>query len=198
MGERIWVRPPWGEPRPGAIDLVIDPGQAFGTGSHPTTQLSLELLLELEPEGSFADLGCGSGVLAIAAAKLGFGPVSAIDHDPAALEATRDNAAANGVALDRIERRDLRREPPPPAQTVVANLMRPLLLRLAERLESPPRAADRVRPARRGGGRGGGGVRATARTPPPVVAWLERNAPDPALELVAPVLQGGPPPVLMY
>ena len=104
VGERIWVRPPWSEPRPGAIDLVVDPGQAFGTGSHPTTRLSLELLLELEPEGSLADLGCGSGVLAIAAAKLGFGPVSAIDHDPAALEATRANAAANGVALDRIER----------------------------------------------------------------------------------------------
>ena len=139
VGERIWVRPPWREPRPGAVDLVVDPGQAFGTGSHPTTKLSLELLLEVEPAGSLADLGCGSGVLAIAAAKLGFGPVSAIDHDPAALEATRDNAAANGVVLDRIERRDLRREPPPPAQTVVANLMRPLLLRLAERLESPPR-----------------------------------------------------------
>ena len=94
--------------RPGAIDLVVDPGQAFGTGSHPTTRLSLELLLELEPRGSLADLGCGSGVLAIAAAKLGFGPVTAIDHEPAALEATRDNAAANGVVLDRIERRDLR------------------------------------------------------------------------------------------
>ena len=72
--------------RPGVIELVIDPGQAFGTGAHPTTRLCLELLLELEPRGSFADLGCGSGVLAIAAAKLGFGPVTALDSDRAAVD----------------------------------------------------------------------------------------------------------------
>ena len=74
VGGRLWVRPPWEEPavRPGVIDLVIDPGRAFGTGAHPTTRLCLELLLDLELEGrSFCDLGCGSGVLSIAAAKLG-------------------------------------------------------------------------------------------------------------------------------
>jgi ribosomal protein L11 methyltransferase len=136
---RVLVRPPWSEPRPGTLDLVIDPGQAFGTGSHPTTRLSLELLLGLEPEGSFADLGCGSGVLAIAAARLGFRPVAAVDNEAAALEATRANAAANGAKLDRAERMDLRTEPPPAADTVAANLMRPLLLRLAQHAAWRPR-----------------------------------------------------------
>jgi ribosomal protein L11 methyltransferase len=140
VGGRLWVRPPWAAPREGAIDLCVDPGQAFGTGAHPTTKLSLELLLELEAGGSFADLGCGSGVLAIAAAKLGFGPVTAVDNERAAVEATRDNAAANGVELDRVERWDLRREPPPAARTVAANLTRPLLLEVASRLAEHPRA----------------------------------------------------------
>jgi ribosomal protein L11 methyltransferase len=140
VGGRVLVRPPWAEPRPGTLDLAIDPGQAFGTGAHPTTRLSLELLLELEPGGSFADLGCGSGVLAIAAARLGFAPVTAVDNERAALDATRANAAANGVELDRVERMDLRTERPPSAETVAANLMRPLLLRLAQSMEEPPRA----------------------------------------------------------
>jgi len=132
VGGRIWVRPPWAPPRPEAIDLRVDPGQAFGTGAHPTTRLCLELMLELDPGGSFADLGCGSGVLAIAAAKLGFRPVSAVDNNAAALDATRENAAANGVRLDGVERRNLRDEPGPVACTVAANLTRPLLLRVAE------------------------------------------------------------------
>jgi ribosomal protein L11 methyltransferase len=138
VGERIWVRPPWAEPREGAIDLVIDPGQAFGTGAHPTTKLSLELMLDLEAETSFADLGCGSGVLAVAAAQLGFAPVIAVDNELAALEATRANATANGVVLSSVERVNLREQPPPEAGTVAANLMRPLLLRLAGRIA--PRA----------------------------------------------------------
>jgi ribosomal protein L11 methyltransferase len=140
IGDRVFVRPPWASPRPGKLDLVVDPGQAFGTGAHATTRLSLELLLSLEPNGSFADLGCGSGVLAIAAARLGFGPVTAVDNEPAALEATRANAAANGVTLDRVERMDLRSEPPPGAETVAANLMRPLLLRLATLMDERPEA----------------------------------------------------------
>jgi ribosomal protein L11 methyltransferase len=140
VGERLLVRPPWAEARPETLDLAIDPGQAFGTGAHPTTRLSLELLLSLDPGGSFADLGCGSGVLAIAAAKLGFAPVTAVDNEEAALEATHANAAANGVTLDRVERMDLRTERPPAAETVAANLMRPLLLRLAGQMTEPPRA----------------------------------------------------------
>jgi ribosomal protein L11 methyltransferase len=142
VGGRLWVRPPWAEPavRPGVIDLVIDPGRAFGTGAHPTTRLCLELLLGIEPRGSFADLGCGSGVLAIAAARLGFAPVAALDSDRLAIEATIANARENGVALERVERVNLRAEPAPSADVAAANLMRPLLLRLAELMERRPRA----------------------------------------------------------
>jgi ribosomal protein L11 methyltransferase len=144
VGGRIWVRPPWEEPavRPGVIDLVIDPGRAFGTGSHPTTRMCLELLLDLDPGGSFVDLGCGSGVLAIAAARLGFSPVVAVDSDRGAVEATVANAGGNGVALDRVERWNLREQAPPAADVMAANLMRPLLLRVAEllRVGEPPAA----------------------------------------------------------
>ena len=91
------VRPPWELARPGALDVVIDPGQAFGTGAHPTTRLSLELLCELPARGPLADWGCGSGVLALAAARLGFDPVLACDHDPASVEATLAAAETNGI-----------------------------------------------------------------------------------------------------
>jgi ribosomal protein L11 methyltransferase len=142
IGGRIYVRPPWEEPavRPGVSEIVIDPGQAFGTGTHPTTALCLELMLDVEPAGSFADLGCGSGVLAIAAAKLGFGPVTAVDAERQAIEATNRNARDNGVVLDRVERFDLRGQSPPTADVVAANLMRPLLLGVAEQMgdERPP------------------------------------------------------------
>ena len=141
VGGRLWVRPPWEQEavRPGVHEIVIDPGQAFGTGTHPTTRLCLELLLDLEPRGSFADLGCGSGVLAIAAAKLGWSPVRAYDSDRAAVEATLRNARDNGVVLDGIERFDLRGSPPPVAETVAANLMRPLLLQVRQSLREMPR-----------------------------------------------------------
>ena len=94
-----WVGPPWEEPPEGTVGVVIDPGRAFGTGAHETTRLCLELLQELEPT-SLLDVGCGSGVLSVAAAKLGFAPVNAVDIDEVALETTRANAAANGVAVD--------------------------------------------------------------------------------------------------
>jgi ribosomal protein L11 methyltransferase len=96
-------------------------------------------MLDLDPAGSFADLGCGSGVLAIAASKLGFDPVIAFDSDRLAVEATVQNARDNAVALDRVERFDLRGGPPPAADTVAANLMRPLLLRLAVLMRTRPR-----------------------------------------------------------
>jgi ribosomal protein L11 methyltransferase len=95
----LWVGPPWETPDGGATAVVVDPGRAFGTGAHPTTRLCLELLLDL-PRGALLDLGCGSGVLSIAAAKLGFAPVTAVDVDPLAVEATLGNAAANGVEID--------------------------------------------------------------------------------------------------
>lgn len=126
----VRVRPPWEPAREDAeIDLVIDPGQAFGTGGHPTTRLCLELLLTLEPAGGLVDLGCGSGVLAIAAARLGWGPVLGVDFDPLAVEATADNARVNGVDVT-AERVDLLHEAAPSATTVVANLLRPLLLQV--------------------------------------------------------------------
>jgi ribosomal protein L11 methyltransferase len=141
VGERLWVRPSWEQPRQGTTDVVVDPGQAFGTGAHPTTRMCLELLLELagreEGHGALVDWGTGSGVLAIAAAKLGFAPVAACDHEQAALEAAAANAAANGVEL-ALTRANLRLEPPPVAPTAVANLTAPILRELAGRLERPP------------------------------------------------------------
>jgi ribosomal protein L11 methyltransferase len=95
----LWIGPPWETPAPNLLPVVIDPGRAFGTGAHPTTRLCIGLLQAFEPQ-SLLDVGCGSGVLAIAACRLGYSPVTAIDFDEAAVEATRRNAAANGVILD--------------------------------------------------------------------------------------------------
>lgn len=99
---RLWVGPPWEGAPAGATPIVIDPGRAFGTGAHPTTRLCLELLQELEP-ASLLDVGCGSGVLSIAAAKLGFAPVGAFDLDEVALETTEANAALNVVHIDVLD-----------------------------------------------------------------------------------------------
>jgi ribosomal protein L11 methyltransferase len=135
---RLRVRPPWEEALVGSgIDLVIDPGQAFGTGAHHTTRLCLELLLELDPGGALADWGSGSGVLAIAAARLGYAPVLAVDVEPASLEASAENAKVNGAEVE-VRRVNLRREPAPWAPTVTANLVRPLLLDIARLLERAP------------------------------------------------------------
>lgn len=130
---KLTVRPPWEVPASTPIELVIDPGQAFGTGSHATTSMCLELMLDLPDRGPFLDLGCGSGVLAIAAARLGFGPVMALDNDVAAVEATRSNAAANDVAIE-VRRFDLRSERVPAVPTVAANLLAPLLRQWAASL----------------------------------------------------------------
>ncbi len=136
---RLAVRPPWEAPLGAVTEIVIDPAQAFGTGAHATTRLCLELLLALadeEARGPLLDLGCGSGVLAIAAVALGWEPVLAVDYDPLSVEATRVNAAVNGVALE-ARAGDLRREPMPAAPTVLANLLRPLLLDYASALAAP-------------------------------------------------------------
>ena len=144
IADRLWLRPSWREPRPGTVDVLVDPGQAFGTGSHPTTRLCLEMLLEAEARGeaggALTDLGTGSGVLAIAAAKLGWAPVEGYDHEVAAVDAAAANAAANGVAI-RLARINLRQEMPPIAATVTANLTAPLLLAVAAAIDAsrPPR-----------------------------------------------------------
>jgi ribosomal protein L11 methyltransferase len=139
-GGRVVIRPSWGDAPTGlAIDVVIDPGQAFGTGSHPTTRMCVEFLLHLADgglgTGALVDLGTGSAVLAIVTAKLGFAPVRGVDLEPAALEAAAANAAANGVEAE-FARVNLREEPPPSAATIVANLTAPLLRDVAARL--PP------------------------------------------------------------
>jgi ribosomal protein L11 methyltransferase len=162
----LHVRPPWESPsdREGAEEIVIDPGQAFGTGAHATTRLCLELLLELaalEPRpGSLLDVGTGSGVLAIAAARLGFAPVLGLDHERESVAAARENAEANEVKIE-VRRFDLRTQVLPwldqetegahmgtladghlDAQAgslvVVANLLRPLLLDLARTMPCAP------------------------------------------------------------
>lgn len=134
VADRLWLRPSWEPARGDAIDVVVDPGQAFGTGAHPTTRLCLELLCELEAageaQGELVDLGTGSGVLAIAAAKLGWDPVRGYDHEAAAIEAAVANAVANDVQL-HLERMNLREGLPDLAQTVVANMTAPILLAVA-------------------------------------------------------------------
>jgi len=135
-GGRMVVRPSWEEPAAHGpeIDIVVDPGRAFGTGAHATTQACLELMMELadagEADGPLADWGTGSAVLAIAAAKLGWEPVVACDHELSAIEAAAFNAEANDVVIE-LDRINLREQTPPPAPTVVANLTAPLLLELA-------------------------------------------------------------------
>ena len=116
----LWIGPPWARPPSETVPVVIDPGRAFGTGTHASTRLCLELVAELEPS-SLLDVGCGSGVIAIAAALLGFAPVVAIDVDPAAVDATRRNAGANGVALD-VRQIDLSTARLPTADVAVANI----------------------------------------------------------------------------
>jgi ribosomal protein L11 methyltransferase len=139
VGDRLWLRPSWEEPREGTVDVVVDPGRAFGTGAHPTTRLCLEFLLELaeagQARGPLADLGTGSGVLAIAAAKLGWSPVRGYDHEEPSIEAASANAEANGVSIE-LERRNLREGLPELASTVVANMTAPILKVVAEQLDS--------------------------------------------------------------
>jgi ribosomal protein L11 methyltransferase len=132
---RLWIGPPWECADAGALAVVIDPGRAFGTGGHPTTRLCLQLL-EAEERGSLLDVGCGSGVLAIAAVKLGFEPVLAFDFDPQAVEATERNAADNGVAVD-VRLADLREHALPQTGLAVANIAADAVVALGPRLTAP-------------------------------------------------------------
>ncbi len=125
---RCWVGPPWEHPPGGAVPVVIDPGRAFGTGAHATTRLCLELLQEFAPT-SLLDVGCGSGVLSVAAAKLGFAPVAAFDIDEVALETTAANAGANDVSIDVVRE-------PRPAELAVMNIALDVVETMLPRLEA--------------------------------------------------------------
>lgn len=137
VGRRLVTVPAWEKvPAGDRLPIVLDPGMAFGTGKHETTRACLEYIDELAPVASFLDMGCGSGILSIAAAKLGCGAVTGFDVDAEAVEASRANAAANGVAvtffkygLGARERRDLGT-----ADLVVANILGPLLIRFADEI----------------------------------------------------------------
>ena len=130
----LWIGPSWHDAPTDGTAIVLDPGRAFGTGAHPTTQLCIELLLELEPS-SAVDLGCGSGVLAIVAAKRGFAPVTAIDSDENAVLATKTNAAANDVVIE-TRRLDILNDELPDAELAIANITRQALGALAQSLRS--------------------------------------------------------------
>jgi ribosomal protein L11 methyltransferase len=135
----LWVGPPWQEELapPGLQRVVIEPGQGFGTGAHPTTHLMLTLLLE-QPRASVLDIGCGSGVLAVAAALLGFGPIIAVDNDPVAVTSTEENLERNGVShLVQARLADGLADPLPAADIVLANIILEPLVALAPRLRAP-------------------------------------------------------------
>jgi len=142
----FWIGPPWELPPRDVVPVVIDPGRAFGTGAHATTRLCVELVAEIEPQSlldsvesvekaSLLDIGCGSGVVAIAAALLGFDPVTAVDVDPAAIEATLRNAFVNGVELD-VRELDATEALLPAADLAVANVSLEAVNALLSRLNT--------------------------------------------------------------
>lgn len=138
IGERLVITPSWHERTGDRISIVLDPGLAFGTGSHPTTRLCLQWLERSMPAGATViDYGCGSGILAIAAARLGAARVIGVDIDPQALIASRENAERNRVAIEVLGSTDPR---PEPADVVVANILSSPLKVLA------PMLAGLVRP----------------------------------------------------
>jgi ribosomal protein L11 methyltransferase len=140
---RLWVVPSWhAPPDPAAINIVLDPGVAFGTGAHPTTRLCLRWLdAVVTPDADILDYGCGSGILAIAAMKLGARSARGIDIDPQAVLAARDNAERNGVTVNFSVTTDA---PAAPARIVVANILANPLTVLAPLLTRLTRPGGRI------------------------------------------------------
>lgn len=143
IAERLWIVPSWeSAPHPDAVNLRLDPGVAFGTGSHPTTRLCLQWLVRhMAPGATVLDYGCGSGILAIAALRLGAACADGVDIDPQALVAARDNATQNDVAA-RFHAPG--GEPPGPYRLVVANILANPLLALAPLLAARTAAGGHV------------------------------------------------------
>ncbi len=146
FGERLWVVPSCSAPpEPGAVNLLLDPGLAFGTGTHPSTAMCLEWLAGAGVDGArVIDYGCGSGILAIAALKLGATEAWGVDIDPQAWLATRSNADANGIAAERLKVGAPEALPPDPADVVLANILAGPLIVLAPRLAALTRPGGRL------------------------------------------------------
>nr|WP_288452060.1 50S ribosomal protein L11 methyltransferase [uncultured Pseudomonas sp.] len=146
FGQRLWIVPSWHEaPQPDAVNLLLDPGLAFGTGTHPTTSLCLQWLDAQPLEGcSVLDFGCGSGILAIAALLLGAPRAVGTDIDPQALEASRDNAQRNGIADERFPVYLPADLPQDPADVVVANILAGPLVSLAPQITSLVKPGGRL------------------------------------------------------
>ncbi len=170
---RVRVRPPWVAPLPGMHDVVIDPGMAFGTGQHPTTRTALELLQRIPVRAPVLDAGCGSGILAIAARRLGFGPVVAIDFDPDSVAATARAAQANMVDALEVRRAVIGEDPLPVAPVLLANITLEVLGVLAASIG--------------GSTRGTGGTAPTTEVAHAVLSGLREHEVDAAVEAFAPL-----------
>ncbi|KAF1053950.1 MAG: Ribosomal protein L11 methyltransferase [Stenotrophomonas maltophilia] len=146
FGRRLWIVPSWHEaPEPEAVNLLLDPGLAFGTGTHPTTALCLEWLDGQALEGEqVLDFGCGSGILAIAALLLGARQAVGTDIDPQALEASRENASRNGIEAAKFPVYLPADLPAEPADAVVANILAGPLVSLASQIGSLVRSGGRL------------------------------------------------------
>ena len=146
FGRRLWIVPSWhSAPEPEAVNLLLDPGLAFGTGTHPTTALCLEWLDGQDLDGlHLIDFGCGSGILAIAGLLLGAARATGTDIDPQALEASRDNAERNHIAADRLALHLPEAMPPTAAPVLVANILAGPLVELAPQLTSLVQPGGRI------------------------------------------------------
>jgi ribosomal protein L11 methyltransferase len=186
IADRLVVRPAWAPPpADGLLDVVLADDSAFGVGTHPTTRMCLEALCALEPSGAALDLGCGSGVLAVAAALLGWQPVTAVDRSPEAIAATRANASRSGAIVDAREG-DVAELANTPAHVVLANVPLPAHEAIVQALTTPPpvliasgvQAADAAACAQAYAGRGASASRPVVRTG--WVALTLRPRPSPA------------------